>query len=100
MLPALGAVRIAVHAGDDADGITFLYEIPHDVVAPAYIPGILRTTLAGTQLYSSDDIGDVMGMTLIRLHPERITPAPSPNRTGPSASCAPCRTPATTRTPF
>ncbi|WP_326575740.1 hypothetical protein OG889_09955 [Streptomyces sp. NBC_00481] len=76
VLPALGAVRIAVHAGDDADGITFLYEIPHDVVAPAYIPGILRTALAGTQLYSSDDIGDVMGMTLIRLHPERITPAP------------------------
>ncbi|MBD9728020.1 hypothetical protein [Streptomyces caniscabiei] len=76
VLPAPRAVRIAVHAGDHEEGITFLYEIPHDVVAPASIPGILRTTLAGTQLYSSSDIGEVMGMTLIRLHPERITPAP------------------------
>lgn len=76
VLPAPAAVRIAVHAGGPEEGITFLYEIPHDVVAPAYVPGILRTTLAGTQLYSSADIGEVMGMTLIRLHPERITPAP------------------------
>ncbi|MEJ8654253.1 hypothetical protein WKI65_40980 [Streptomyces sp. MS1.AVA.3] len=78
VLPAPGAVRIAIFAGD---GQTFLYEIPHDSVAPTYIPGILRTTLVGTQIYSSDDIGDVMGMTLIRLHPERITsdPHPEPN---------------------
>ncbi|WP_060886991.1 hypothetical protein [Streptomyces caniscabiei] len=76
VLPAPGTVRIAVRAGDHEEGITFLYEIPHDVVAPASVPGILRTTLAGTQLYSSGDIGEVMGMTLIRLHPERITPDP------------------------
>ncbi|WP_200307693.1 hypothetical protein [Streptomyces adelaidensis] len=76
VLPAPGAVRIAIRAGDDEDGITFLYEIPHDLVAPAHIPRILRTTLAGTQLYSSDEISDVMGMTLIRLHPEEISPAP------------------------
>lgn len=45
VVPAPGAVRIAVHAGDDEDGATFLYEIPHDAVAPYYIPGILRTVL-------------------------------------------------------
>ncbi|MFE7835033.1 hypothetical protein ACFU53_02835 [Streptomyces sp. NPDC057474] len=80
VLPAPGAVRIAVHAGDDEEGVTFLYEIPHDVVAPAQIPGILRTTLAGTQLYSSDDVSDLMGMTLIRLRPERIIPTPEPEQ--------------------
>ncbi|WP_405411836.1 hypothetical protein [Streptomyces decoyicus] len=116
VLPAPGAVRIAIHAGDDE---TFLYEIPLGSVAPACIPGILRTILSGTQIYSSDDIGDVMGMTLIRLHPERITPArdadpepdpdsdpdpapiptPGPDRARRSASCAPCPTPATTRPP-
>ncbi|MFF8785059.1 hypothetical protein [Streptomyces sp. NPDC015125] len=75
VLPAPGAVRIAVHARDDQ---TILYEIPHDTVAPAYLPGILRTALTGTQIYSSDDVGDAMGMTLIRLHPEKITPDPDP----------------------
>ncbi len=80
VLPAPGAVRIAIHAGDDDEAATFLYEIPHDTVAPAYIPRILRTTLAGTQLYSSDDISSTMGMTLIRLHPENITPAPEPEQ--------------------
>ncbi|MFK4228118.1 hypothetical protein ACI2LP_34445, partial [Streptomyces sp. NPDC019890] len=80
VLPAPGAVRIAIHAGDDEGGDTFLYEIPHDTVAPAYIPGILRTVLAGTQLYSSDDISDAMGMTLIRLRPEKITPDPEPEQ--------------------
>ncbi|WP_326623283.1 hypothetical protein OG863_40165 [Streptomyces decoyicus] len=80
VLPAPGAVRIAIHAGDDDEGATFLYEIPHDAVAPAYIPRILRTTLAGTQLYSSDDVSSTMGMTLIRLHPEDITPAPEPEQ--------------------
>lgn len=73
VLPAPGAVRIAVHGGDEE---TFLYEIPHDTVAPGYLPGILRTALTGTQIYSSDDVGDAMGMTLIRLHPEKITPTP------------------------
>ena len=78
VLPAPGAVRIAIHAGDDDEGPHFLYEIPHDAVAPAHIPRILRTTLAGTQLYSSDDVSKTMGMTLIRLRPENITPAPEP----------------------
>ncbi|MEV0186356.1 hypothetical protein AB0I54_45140 [Streptomyces sp. NPDC050625] len=78
VLPAPGAVRIAIRAGDDETGRTFLYEIPNDTVAPAYIPGLLRTVLGGTQYYSSDDIGDVMGTTLIRLRPEEITPAPEP----------------------
>ncbi|TVL87788.1 hypothetical protein [Streptomyces sp. SAJ15] len=80
VLPAPAAARIAVHAGDDESGATFLYEIPHDTVAPAFIPGILRTALAGTQHYSSDDVSTVMGMTLIRLHPEKITPAPEPEQ--------------------
>ncbi|MEU1408535.1 hypothetical protein ABZ471_40675 [Streptomyces sp. NPDC005728] len=78
VLPAPGAVRIAIRAGDDETGRTFLYEIPNDTVAPAYIPGVLRTVLAGTQYYSSGDISDAMGMTLIRLHPEDIPPPPEP----------------------
>ncbi|MEU7382783.1 MULTISPECIES: hypothetical protein [unclassified Streptomyces] len=80
VLPAPGAVRIAIHAGDDEEGATFLYEIPHDTVAPYYIPGILRTVLAGTQLYGSSDISEAMGMTVIRLHPEEITPDPEPEQ--------------------
>ncbi|MEU0069918.1 hypothetical protein ABZ027_10320 [Streptomyces sp. NPDC006332] len=80
VVPAPGAVRIAVHVGDDEDGATFLYEIPHDAVAPYYIPGILRTVLAGTQLYSSSDISEDMGMTVIRLSPEEITPDPEPEQ--------------------
>jgi hypothetical protein len=80
VLPAPCAVRIAIHAGDDAEGATFLYEIPHDAVAPYYIPGVLRTVLGGTQLYGSSDISEAMGMTVIRLHPERITPDPEPEQ--------------------
>ncbi|MFE9168207.1 hypothetical protein ACFYNZ_01550 [Streptomyces kebangsaanensis] len=80
VLPAPGAVRIAIHAGDDEEGATFLYEIPHDTVTPYHIPGILRTVLAGTQLCSSSDIGEAMGMTVIRLHPEEITPDPEPEQ--------------------
>ncbi|MDQ0904473.1 hypothetical protein QFZ22_000458 [Streptomyces canus] len=80
VVPAPGAVRIAVHAGDDEDGATFLYEIPHDTVAPYYIPGILRTVLADTQLYSSSDISEAMGMTVIRLSPEEITPDLEPEQ--------------------
>ncbi|MFD6044315.1 hypothetical protein ACFWG7_23795 [Streptomyces koyangensis] len=78
VLPAPAAVRIAIHAGDNKEGATFLYEIPHDSIAPYYIPGILRTVLTGTQLYGSSDIGEAMGMTLIHLHPEEITPDPEP----------------------
>ncbi|KUM73420.1 hypothetical protein [Streptomyces curacoi] len=80
VLPAPGAVRIAIHAGAEAEGATFLYEIPHDAVAPYCIPGILRTVLAGTRLYGSSDIGEAMGMTVIRLHPEEITPDPEPEQ--------------------
>ncbi|MFJ7419388.1 hypothetical protein ACIQXD_12305 [Streptomyces uncialis] len=80
VLPTPGAVRIAVHAGDGEDSATFLYEIPHDAVAPYYIPGILRTVLAGTQIYSSGDISEAMGMTVVRLRPEEITPDPEPER--------------------
>ncbi|MEU8851934.1 hypothetical protein AB0C70_38210 [Streptomyces sp. NPDC048564] len=80
VLPTPGAVRIAIQAGDDEEGDTFLYEIPHDAVAPYYIPGILRTVLAGTQLYGSSDISEAMGMTVIRLHPEEITPDPEPEQ--------------------
>ncbi|WP_328876861.1 hypothetical protein [Streptomyces sp. NBC_00299] len=80
VLPAPGAVRVAVHAGDDEEGATFHYEIPHDAVAPYYIPGLLRTVLAGTQLYGSDDISEAMGMTVIHLHPEKITPDPEPDQ--------------------
>ena len=100
VLPAPGAVRIAIHAGDDEDGTTFLYEIPHDTVAPYYIPGILRTVLAGTQLYSSSDISEAMGMTLIRLRPEEITPDPEPERARHSPSCAPCPNPDDEENPF
>ncbi|MET7918198.1 hypothetical protein ABZU45_20155 [Streptomyces avermitilis] len=32
VLPAPGAVRIAVRAGDDENGMNFLYEIPRDTV--------------------------------------------------------------------
>ncbi|WP_328884711.1 hypothetical protein [Streptomyces sp. NBC_00299] len=47
---------------------------------PSYIAGILRTVLAGTQLYGSGDISEAMGMTVIRLHPEKITPDPEPEQ--------------------
>ncbi|MGW3954503.1 hypothetical protein ACWEKM_27020 [Streptomyces sp. NPDC004752] len=80
VLPAPGAVRIAVHSGDDEDGATFLYEIPHDTVAPYHIPGILRTVLAGTQLYGTSDISEAMGMTVIRLRPEEIAPDSEPEQ--------------------
>ncbi|MFJ9867623.1 hypothetical protein [Streptomyces sp. NPDC101165] len=45
-------MRIAIHAGDDETGMGFLYEIPNDTLAPAYIPGILRTVLTGLQMCS------------------------------------------------
>ena len=80
VLPAPGAVRIAIEAGVDEEATTFLYEIPNDTVAPYYIPGILRTVLADTQLYSSSDISEAMGMTVIRLRPQEITPAPEPEQ--------------------
>ncbi|MFE5402059.1 hypothetical protein ACFQ9Z_11740 [Streptomyces sp. NPDC056580] len=76
VLPAPGAVRIAVRVGKDEYAKSFLYEIPHDTVTPYYIPGMLRTVLTGPQIYSSSDVDEVMGMTLIRLRPQEITPAP------------------------
>ncbi|MFJ3707178.1 hypothetical protein OG204_10870 [Streptomyces sp. NBC_01387] len=78
VLPASGAVRVAIRAGDGENGDLFLYEIPHDTVAPARIPGVLRAVLSGTQIYGSGDVSDVLGMTLVRLRPEEITPAPEP----------------------
>jgi hypothetical protein len=36
----------------------------------------MRTVLAGTQLYGASDISEAMGMTVIRLHLEEITPDP------------------------
>ncbi|MGW4435959.1 hypothetical protein ACWELO_09400 [Streptomyces sp. NPDC004596] len=80
VLPAPGAVRIAVRAGEDGYAKSFLYEIPHDTVTPYYIPGMLRTVLTGPQIYSSSDVDEVMGMTLIRLRPQEITPAPETER--------------------
>ncbi|MEV6418435.1 hypothetical protein [Streptomyces sp. NPDC051662] len=78
VLPAPGAVRIAVRVGEGEGSDTFLYEIPHDCVAPARIPGILRAVMSETRFYGSGDVGDVLGMTLLRLRPEEITPAPEP----------------------
>lgn len=46
--------------------MTILYELPHDRLAPAQIPGILRTVLTGPWICSSDDIGEAMGMTVVR----------------------------------
>lgn len=80
VLPAPGAVRIAIRAGDDEDGRDFLYEIPNDTVTPYYVPGLLRTVLTGPQIYSSSDVGEAMGMTLICLRPEEITPDPEPEQ--------------------
>ncbi|MFE4366803.1 hypothetical protein ACFRMN_00850 [Streptomyces sp. NPDC056835] len=78
VLPASGAVRIAIRAGEGEGSDTFLYEIPHDSVAPARIPGVLRAILSEPQFYGSGDVSDVLGMTLFRLRPEEITPAPEP----------------------
>nr|WSZ98290.1 hypothetical protein OH820_23785 [Streptomyces sp. NBC_00857] len=78
VLPAPGAVRIAIRAGDGESSEMFLYEIPNDTVAPGHIPGILRTVLSGTQFYGSSDVSDVFGMTLIRLRPEKLTPVLNP----------------------
>jgi hypothetical protein len=80
VVPAPGAVRIAIRAGHGETSRTFLYEIPNDTVAPAYIPGILRTVLAGTRYYISDDISDALVMTVIRLPPEEMTPDPEPEQ--------------------
>ncbi|MEU2554205.1 hypothetical protein ABZ589_21390 [Streptomyces sp. NPDC013313] len=80
VLPAPGAVRIAVRVGKDEYAKSFLYEIPHDTVTPYYIPGMLRTVLTGPQIYSSSDVDEVMGMTLIRLRPQDITPTPETER--------------------
>ncbi|MEV6019655.1 MULTISPECIES: hypothetical protein [unclassified Streptomyces] len=80
VLPAPGAVRVAVRAGDDEDGRDFLYEIPNDTVTPYYVPGLLRALLSGPQLHGNGDVGEAMGMTLIRLRPERIAPDPEPEQ--------------------
>ncbi|MFE4701140.1 hypothetical protein ACFRIC_29185 [Streptomyces sp. NPDC056738] len=80
VLPAPGAVRVAVRVGDDEDSRDLLYEIPDDTVTPYWIPGLLRTVLTGPRTYGSGDVDEVMGMTLIRLRPEEITPDPEPEQ--------------------
>ncbi|MEU6277610.1 hypothetical protein ABZ871_35180 [Streptomyces populi] len=78
VLPAPGAVRVAIRAGADGNARDFLYEIPNDTVTPYYVPGLLRTVLTGDVVrgHSSGGAGDVMGMTLVRLRPEELTPDP------------------------
>ncbi|MFJ6725710.1 hypothetical protein ACIQPQ_12405 [Streptomyces sp. NPDC091281] len=78
VLPAPGAVRVAVRVGKRKDAVDFLYEIPHGAVSTYALPGLLRAVLTGRRLHSSSDVGEVMGMTLIRLHPERIVADPEP----------------------
>ncbi|MFE2537543.1 hypothetical protein [Streptomyces sp. NPDC059371] len=80
VLPAPGAVRVAIRAGEGEHVMDLLYEIPNDTVTPYRIPGLLRTVLTGPQIYSSGDVDEVMGMTLIRLRPEEITPDPEPEQ--------------------
>ncbi|MFJ8802910.1 hypothetical protein [Streptomyces sp. NPDC102487] len=80
VLPAPGAVRIAIRAGEGEHVMDLLYEIPNDTVTPYWIPGLLRTVLTGPQMYSSSDVGEVMGMPLIRLRPQEITPDPEPEQ--------------------
>ncbi|MFF0142185.1 hypothetical protein ACFYRN_37765 [Streptomyces sp. NPDC005227] len=80
VLPAPSAVRVAIRAGDDENARDFLYEIPNDTVTPYYVPGLMRAVLTGPQLYSSSDVDEVMGMTLIRLRPEEIAPEPEPEQ--------------------
>ncbi|MFF2364868.1 hypothetical protein ACFVU0_19575 [Streptomyces sp. NPDC058122] len=99
VLPAPGAVRIAVRAGKDESGRDFLYEIPNDTVTPYDIPGLLRAVLTGPQLYSNDDVGEAMGMTSSAFGRRRSLRTQSPNRAGRSPSCTPSRTPVRTRTP-
>lgn len=53
-----------------------VYEIAHGSVAPARIPAMLQAVLSKPRLYSSSVISEVLGMTCIRLSPEKITPAP------------------------
>ncbi|MFJ6748496.1 MULTISPECIES: hypothetical protein [unclassified Streptomyces] len=74
VLPAPGAVRIALHAGDDDEGPHFLYEIPHDAVAPAYVPRILRI---GADIHLADMLTALIA-TLPSLieEEERHQPAP------------------------
>lgn len=75
VLPVAGAARVVVRAGDDETGMSFLYELPVDAVAPGMVPAFVRSVLSGPQFYSSSDVEEVMGMTLIRLRAaEKIGP--------------------------
>ncbi|MEV6192732.1 hypothetical protein AB0M19_10015 [Streptomyces sp. NPDC051920] len=80
VLPAPGAVRIAIRAGEGEHVMDLLYEIPNDTVTPYWIPGLLRTVLTGPRIHSGSDVDEVMGMTLVRLRPEEITPDPEPEQ--------------------
>ncbi|MGW7301862.1 hypothetical protein [Streptomyces sp. NPDC054829] len=80
VLPAPGAVRIAVRTGEDEGDAPVLYEIPHDSVAPYWIPGILRTVLTRRGVHAGGGPDEVMGMAVVRLRPEEITPDPEPEQ--------------------
>ncbi|WP_221351542.1 hypothetical protein [Streptomyces beigongshangae] len=49
-------------------------------MTPYSVPGLLRAVLTGPQLYSSSDVGEVLGMRLIRLRPDELTPDPEPEQ--------------------
>jgi hypothetical protein len=66
---------VAVHCGEETEGIDFLYELPFGML-PAAIPGALAQVVSGLQLYSSSKVKDVMGMNHVRLDVEKIPPAP------------------------
>jgi hypothetical protein len=79
VLPTPTGARVAVRTSADGTHETLLYEIPDGSIAPGLIPAVLRTVLARTQLYSSDDVDTVMGMTLLRLRPQEIDLDPEPH---------------------
>jgi hypothetical protein len=68
-------LRVAVHCGEETEGIDFLYELPFGML-PAAIPGALAQVVSGLQLYSSSKVKDVMGMNHVSLDVEKIPPVP------------------------
>lgn len=66
---------MAVHCGEETEGIDFLYELPFGM-PPATIPGALTRVVSGLQLYSNSQVKDVMGMHQVRLDAEQLPPAP------------------------
>ena len=64
-------LRVALHCGEETEGIDFLYELPFGML-PAAVPGALAQVVSGLQLYSSSKVKDVMGMNHVRLDVEKI----------------------------